>query len=418
MHDFKFKNNELFCESVRVRDIARQVGTPCYIYSTHTLTDHFTKIQKAFAKINPLICFAMKSNSNLAVLKVLKDLGAGFDIVSGGELRKALKIKVDPKKIVFASVGKTQEEIRLAIKSGILLLNVESTAELQAINRLARQLNRKVEVAIRVNPDVDAATHKAITTGTLKNKFGIDLAATRSILRSREQYSHLRFTGLHIHIGSQIVSADPFLRAIRKIVPFIHEMKREGVPVKYFDIGGGLGIIYKDEKPQTAKKFAQAILPLLEQSGVKIIMEPGRFIAGNAGILITKVLYLKDNGSKKFLIVDAGMNDLMRPALYNAYHEIVPVRKKGGRRLTVDIVGPICESSDVFGKDRRLPPCKTGDLLAIMGAGAYGYVMASNYNVRPRPPEVIVKGKRFAIARKRETFSDLIRGESIPKIVS
>ena len=414
MHDFQFKNTELYCEKVKVARIAKEVGTPFYIYSHKTLVDHFRKIKKAFADVDPLICFAMKSNGNLAIIKTLLNEGSGLDIVSSGELKKALKAKADPKKVVFASVGKTEEEITLAIKAGILLFNVESAPELEEINRLAKKMKKTVQVALRINPDVEAATHDFITTGTLKNKFGIDLSSTRDLLKNQKKYSNVRINGLHIHIGSQIVSSAPYITAIRKVSDFLKSLRATGISIDYLDIGGGLGIIYKDEQPQTAQDFADAVLPYLKETGSKIIMEPGRFIAGNAGIFVAKVLYLKDNGFKKFLIVDGGMNDLIRPSLYNAYHEIVPLKKSNAEKIKVDVVGPICESGDFFGKDRMLPAMKQGDLLAVMSAGAYGFVMASNYNVRCRVPEVMVKGNRFAVTKKRETFADLMRGETIP----
>lgn len=417
MHDFKYKNGELYCESVKVSTIARKVGTPCYIYSHHTLVDHFTKIKRAFAKLNPIICYAMKANDNMAVLKTLHNEGAGFDIVSVGELKKALKIGADPKKIVFASVGKTEEEIVAAIKAGILLFNVESKPELENINRVAKKMRKIVHVALRLNPDVEAPTHAKITTGSLKNKFGIDLKTSRQILRSQRRYSNIRINGIHIHIGSQIIVGDPFVKAIKRVVHFIRQLRREGIDIQYLNIGGGLGIIYKNEKPQTAAQYAKKVVPLLEKTGLQLIMEPGRFIAGNAGIFVTRKLYLKDNGVKKFIIVDGGMNDLARPSLYDAYHEIVPLNKNGTRKIKADVVGPICESGDVFAKDRLVANVKDGELLALMSAGAYGYVMASNYNVRGRGPEVIVKGNKYAITKPRETFNDLIRGETIPKFI-
>ena len=376
--------------------------------------DHFTKIQKAFAKVKPTICFAMKSNSNLAVLKTLMDLGAGVDIVSMGEFIKALKLKIDPKKVVFASVGKTEDEIAFAIKKGILFFNVESVPELEEINRIAKKLGKKTQAAIRINPDVEAATHNFITTGTLKNKFGIDLRSTYNILKDRKRFPNVKINGLHIHIGSQIVNSTPFITAIQKVIEFLETLRKEGIKIEYLDIGGGLGIIYKDEQPQTAQDFANAILPFLEKTGLKIIMEPGRFIVGNAGIFVTKLLYIKDNGFKKFYIVDGGMNDLIRPSLYNAYHSIVPVKQTNTPLDKVDVVGPICESGDFFAKERMLPQLNKGDLLAIMSAGAYGYVMSSNYNVRCRVPEVFVKGNKFAVTRKRETYKDLMRGETVP----
>ncbi|MCB9757839.1 MAG: diaminopimelate decarboxylase [Candidatus Omnitrophica bacterium] len=417
MHDFKFRNKELYCENVKVADVAKAVGTPFYLYSHNTLVDHLTKIQRAFAKVNPIVCFAMKSNGNLAVLKTLANYGAGFDIVSLGELNKARKIGADPKKIVFASVGKTEEEIMIALKAGILFFNVESVPELTEINRIAKRMGKIAPVALRINPDVAAATHNFITTGTLKNKFGIDLASTRKILKERKKYKHIKIIGLHIHIGSQIISAKPFINAIKKLIEFLESLRDEKNDIEYLDIGGGMGIIYKDENPQTAQNYADAILPYLEKTGLKIVMEPGRFIVGNAGIFVTKVLYLKDNGFKKFLIVDGGMNDLLRPSLYDAYHEIVTVKSTSAKTMLMDVVGPICESGDFLGRDRQLPALKNGDLLAVMSTGAYGYVMSSNYNVRCRVPEVLVKDKIFAVVKKRETYEDLLRGETVPSFL-
>src|SRR3989338_1452358 len=413
-HDFHYENNELYCEDVRVADIAKAVDTPAYIYSHHTVIDHYRKIQAAFAPVSPLICFAVKANDNLSILKTLLNEGSGLDIVSGGELLKAIGLKADPQKIVFASVGKTEEEIALAIKTGILLFNVESVPELEEINRVAGRLRTTVQVALRINPDVEAATHDSITTGTIKKKFGIDLRSARNTFKQRRKFPNLHMRGIHVHIGSQIVTSKPFVKAIKKVTGFIDELRREGVHIEYMDIGGGMGIIYKDENPQTAQQYADAILPYLMKMNLKIIMEPGRFIVGNAGILVTKVLYLKNNGYKNFIIVDGGMNDLIRPALYHAYHEIVPVQKTNAGKIKADVVGPVCESADFFAKDRLLPKMKGGELLAVMGAGAYGFTIASNYNARPRPPEVIVKGNRYSIVRERQNFEDLIRGEKIP----
>ncbi len=414
MHDFRFKGQELYCESVKVSAIAKEVGTPFYLYSHHTLVDHFTKIKKAFAPVHPIVCFAMKANGNLAVLRTLIKEGAGIDIVSQGELLKALKAGADPKKIVFASVGKTDAEIVFAIKTGILFFNVESVPELEAIERVAKSLNKTTQAALRVNPDVEAATHHFITTGTLKNKFGIDLKSTHHILKSQKKYPHVKINGLHIHIGSQLTSRDPFVKAITKVIEFISSLKQEGISIEYLDIGGGMGIVYKDEKPQTAQEYADAVLPLLQKNSLKIIMEPGRFIVGNAGIFVTKLLYIKDNGYKKFMIVDGAMNDLIRPSLYQAYHEIVPLKKSKARAEKFDIVGPVCESGDFFAKERLLPKLKENDFLAIMSAGAYGYVMSSNYNARCRVPEVMVKGNQYHVVKERETYDDLIRGENIP----
>ncbi len=417
MHDFIFKNNELSCENVRISTIAAKVGTPFYLYSYNTIRDHFTKIQKAFAPLNPIICYAMKANGNMAIMKSLVDLGAGIDIVSGGELKKALMVKADPKKIVFASVGKTDEEIALALRTGILFFNVESKPELERINAVAKQMNVRAQAALRINPDVPAPTHEYITTGSLKKKFGIDLRTTKTIFKDRKSYPFIDINGVHIHIGSQITSGAPFVNAIKIVIKFIDELRADGINIEYLDIGGGLGIIYKDEKPQSAADYAAKVVPLLAKTGLKIIMEPGRFIVGNAGIFVTKVLYVKDNGVKRFVIVDGGMNDLIRPMLYDAYHDIVPVKQIKAGKIKVDVVGPICESGDFFAHDRMLPKVGTDDLLAVMSAGAYGYVMSSNYNVRGRVPEVMVKGNKFEVTRDRESFEDLVKGERIPSFL-
>lgn len=417
MNDFKYKNNELYCENVKISKIAKEVDTPCYIYSHNSFVSKFNEIKEAFKEIDPIVCFAMKANDNLAVIKTLVNEGAGFDIVSIGELKKAKMAGADMKKIVFASIGKTEEEIVGAIKAGILFFNVESKPELEEINRIAGKMKKKPRVALRINPDVAAPTHAKITTGTLKHKFGIDLKTAHQMMKNRKQYKNIKFTGLHCHIGSQILIAKPFVDALKRVVAFVDVLKKDGIELKYLDIGGGLGIKYENEKPQTAKEFAKAVIPLLKKTGLKIIMEPGRYISGNAGVFVSKVLFLKDNGVKKFLIVDGGMTDLARPSLYDAYHEIIPIKKKAGKKTKMDVVGPICESGDFFARDRMLPTMKKDDLLAIMSAGAYGYVMASNYNVRGRGAEVIVKGNKFAVTKKRETFKDLLKGESIPSFL-
>jgi len=417
IHDFKYKSGELYCEGVKVSAIAKKVGTPVYIYSHNTLCDHFRKIREAFKPVDPVICFAMKANSNPAILKTLVNEGAGFDIVSGGELKKARLVKADMKKIAFASVGKTDEEIKDAIQAGILLFNVESRPELENINRIARQMKRTVQVALRVNPDIDVPTHEKINTGSLKKKFGIDLKTARDIFLESAAFKNLRINGVHIHIGSQITNGAPFLVAIEKALAFIDELESDGVRIEYFDIGGGLGIIYKDETPQTAKEYADKVLPLIKGRKFRLLMEPGRFIVGNAGVFITRKLYLKDNGVKKFMIVDAGMNDLVRPSMYGSYHEIIPVVQAKNKKIVCDIVGPVCESGDVFAHDRAIADVKDGAFLAMLSAGAYGYVMASNYNVRPRPAEVMVKGKQWAVVQERQTFKDLIKGAKIPSFV-
>lgn len=415
MHEFKYIRNNLYCEKVKVEDLAREYGTPLYIYSYHTLIDHFLKLKKAFASIDPLICYSVKANSNLAILKALVDRGAGLDIVSGGELFRALKVNCPAEKIVYASVGKTGAEIEEAVREGILMLNVESLEELENVNRISHALNKVSKVAIRINPDVEAKTHKFITTGKLTNKFGIGLKETERVISLRHKLSSVQIAGVHIHIGSQITTPEPFVNAISRILQFIQALEKKGVKLEYFNIGGGLGIIYSKEKPQTADIFARRILPLLKKSRLKIILEPGRFIAGNAGILAVKVLYNKAAPKKNFLVVDAGMNDLIRPALYEAYHEILPAKKVSKPKLRkVDVVGPICESGDFLAKNRKLPEFKAGDYLAVMSAGAYGFAMASNYNSRRRPAEVLVARDKVFVIGKRETFDSLIQREQIP----
>ncbi len=418
MHLFAYKNGELWCEQVRVRDVAKELGTPLYLYSYNTILDHYRKVAKAFAPINAAVCFAMKANSNLAILRALAKVGAGFDVVSGGELRKALQAGANPKKIVYASVGKTAQEIEQAVKAGILFFNVESAQELRQIESVCRRLRKRQMVSLRMNPDVDPHTHSFITTGHKASKFGMDIRTVESLVRRHKEFPHLIFGGLHIHIGSQILEARPFKAAIQKALRVIARAKRSGAPIRYLNIGGGLGIIYHKETPQTAADYAKAVLPLLKRSRLKVILEPGRFIVGNSGILLTQVLYLKESRSKKFAIVDAGMNDLIRPSLYGAYHQILPAVEENGagrsRRIRYDVVGPVCESGDFFAKDRSLPPLNPGNLLAVMGAGAYGFTMASNYNTRPRAAEVLVRGNRWYLIRQRERYEDLVRTERIP----
>ena len=423
MHEFKYKGKHLYCEDLKVQDLAERFGTPLYIYSYHTLIDHFMKLRAAFRQINPLICYSVKANSNLAILKALVDKGAGLDIVPGGELFRAIKVDCPAHKIVYASVGKTDSEIGEAVKRRILFFNVESLAELENINRICGNLDKVANVAIRINPDVEPKTHKFITTGKLTNKFGIDFAAAESIFKKRSIFSRLNIKGLHIHIGSQITESAPYVAAITKIAGFINRLKKKGIDLEYLNIGGGLGIIYDKETPQTAQKFAQKILPLLRKTGLKIILEPGRFIVGNAGILVTEVLYIKTGPKKKFVIVDAGMSDLIRPALYDAYHQILltktdkPLfagRQGAPRTEKVDVVGPICESADFFAKERKIAKVKEGDYLAVMSAGAYGFSMSSNYNSRVRAGEVLVVKDKVFLVRERETHDDLVDNEIIP----
>jgi diaminopimelate decarboxylase len=420
MHEFKYIGNELHCETVKVSDIAKKVDTPFYLYSYKTLLDHYYKLKKAFSSINPLICFSAKANSNLAVLRSLIKEGAGLDIVSGGELYKALRIGANPKRIVYASVGKTDKEIREAIKNKILLFNVESVPELDLINTVAQKLKRKVDVSLRINPGIEVDTHNFIATARLENKFGLDLDTVKFLFSNLKRMSNVNLIGVHIHIGSQITESHPFIEAINIISSFVNELKKDGVRLKYFNIGGGLGIIYREETPQTAQGFAKAVLPYLKKLRLKIILEPGRFICGNAGILVTGVLYIKDTRFKRFIIVDAGMNDLIRPALYNAYHEILPIvesKFKSQNLEKADIVGPICESADFLAKERPMPRLESGDLLAVMGAGAYGFSMSSNYNSRPRCAEVMVIRGKFYVVKKAESYKDLVKGEIIPKVL-
>ncbi len=417
MHDFKYINKHFYCEELRVEDLARKFGTPLYVYSYRTLISHYLKLRDAFKSINPLICYSVKANSNLAILKALVDKGAGLDIVSGGELFRALKAGCPAERIVYASVGKTEKEIEEALRKGILFFNVESVPELELINKIACRLAVKTRVAIRINPDVEPKTHHYITTGKLTNKFGIDFETAKLIFLAAGELAHLDICGIHIHIGSQITESSPYLAAIKKVAGFIRVLRRKGVGITHLNIGGGLGIVYDKETPQTARQFSKRVLPVLKKTGLKIIMEPGRFISGNSGILVTKVLFVKKTPLKRFIIVDAGMNDLIRPSLYNAYHKITPLRTMYNVQSTgykVDIVGPICESGDFFAKDRVMPKVKEGDYLAIMGAGAYGFSMSSNYNSRRKAEEVmVVKDKAFVI-RRREAYADLVKNELIP----
>ena len=415
MHEFTFKNNELYCENVKVSDIARRVPTPFYLYSYKTLIDHYRKIEVAFRKIRPLICFSVKSNSNLAVIRALVKKGAGLDIVSGGELYRARLAGAYPKKMVYAGVGKRPDEIRDAIKFGIFFFNVESEEELGEIQAAAAQMKKKVNVAIRINPDVVPKTHKHIVTGKGETKFGLDFETVHKIFNSTWRYPNLDIRGVHVHIGSQILDAAPFIEAIEKVLEFLKTYK---IRADYLNIGGGLGIVYSIENVQTAKEFANKVVPMIAKTGLKVILEPGRFVSGNSGILVTRVLYTKITPRKKFIVVDSGMSDLIRPSLYEAYHKIVPVRVDERTSETmdkVDVVGPICESGDFLGKDRLLPLVNGGDLLAVMGAGAYGFTMSSNYNSRPRASEVMVIRGKFYVVRRRETYRDLVRGESVPK---
>jgi diaminopimelate decarboxylase len=420
MHDFEYRQGELYCEQVPVSRIAKEVGTPCYVYSYATLIRHFRAYDSAFKKVPHVIAFAMKSNSNLAILSLMAKEGSGVDIVSGGELFRALKAGVPASKIVFAGVGKTADEIREALKADILMFNIESSAELQAIQEVAASVGKKARVALRINPDIDPKTHPYISTGLKKSKFGI--AADRAVeeFTLASAMSHIDVAGVHAHIGSQLTEVAPFIAALKKVVKLIETLKGQGINIRYLNIGGGLGITYSDEKPPLPQDLSDALLPLVQDLGLTLVMEPGRVIVGNAGILVTKALYLKEGEAKSFVIVDAAMNDLIRPSLYGAYHEIKPVNEEAGHRAKqqVDIVGPVCESGDFLAKDRLLAAVKPGELMAVMSAGAYGFVMASNYNSRPRVPEVLVKGGEIHVIRERETYDDLVKGETIPAFLT
>ena len=414
MKGVDYRDNELCCEKIRIEDVAIKVGTPFYLYSQRSIIDNYRAFDKAFKEIDHLICYSYKANSNLSICRLLKEQGAGADVVSGGELYKALKIGVEPKRIVFSGVGKTREEIEYALKNNILMLNVESIPELELTDEIAGRLKKKAPIALRINPDIDPNTHPHISTGLAKSKFGIEISRAKEVYKKAKELENIEVLGIHMHIGSQITELEPFVDSLGKIVELIKELEKEGIELRYLDIGGGLGISYKKgEKTPTPKEFAKKLLSLIKGLKYRIILEPGRAIIGDAGILVTKVLYVKKTSKKNFVIVDAAMNDLIRPSLYNAYHEIIPIGPTTGHRspITVDIVGPICESGDYFAKDRELPEVKSGDLLAILDAGAYGFSMSSNYNARPKVAEVLVEKDKFHIIRKREDYEDLIRGE-------
>ena len=427
MHDFRYVGGRLHCEGVPVESLVKRFGSPLYVYSQSTLTDHFSKLTMALSPLDHLVCYAMKSNSNRSVLKVMSDLGSGFDIVSGGELERVIAAGGDSSKCIFSGVGKTESEIALALRKGIYSFNVESEPELERIDRVARQLKKKAPIAIRVNPDVDAKTHAKSTTGTYDNKFGIAFEKVRGVYARAAKMRNIRLRGLQMHIGSQLTKVGPFEAAVRKVVPMARDLT-EKYDLEFFSIGGGMGIVYepalksgdadwwqkgKARNILTPAKYADTLVPLLKPLGLRILVEPGRVISGNAGILVTRVEYVKRTGKKNFVIVDAAMNDLIRPAFYESYHEIVPVRRKGGARVKSDVVGPICESGDTFCKDRPLPSVKEGEYLAILSAGAYGFVMASTYNTRPMTAEVLVNGKRAATVRKRQAVEDVWAGEMI-----
>jgi len=432
VHAFHYRDGHLFCEEFDVAVAAERFGTPLYLYSAGTILDHYGRLNEALAGLDHLICYAVKANSNRAILRLLRDAGAGFDIVSGGELFRALKGGADSRKCTFAGVGKSREEIEYALEQGVYSFNIESEAELDYINQIASAKNQRAPIALRVNPDVEAQTHQYISTGKSENKFGIALERAAQVYERASKMPSITVRGVQMHIGSQITEAAPFVAAIEKIAPLVSELKSK-YAIEFFSVGGGLGIAYESSvasgsgdwwtsqrsHPLTIQQYVDAILPPLTRLGLRILLEPGRLLVGNAGILLTRVRYIKETAQKKFAIIDAGMNDLIRPALYGSYHEIVPVEDSSStmsknKTEKMDIVGPVCESGDFFAQDREMPELRAGDLLAVMSAGAYGFVMASNYNSRPLPAEALVRGDKLALIRKRQTIDDLMRDEVDP----
>ena len=428
MHDFHYLAGKLYCEGVSMESLVEKFGTPLYVYSQRTLTNHFQKLDAALAPLDHLICYSVKANSNLAVLRALANLGSGFDIVSEGELGRVIAAGGSPKKCAFAGVGKSEREIEFALRRGIYSFNVESEPELDRIDRTAGRLKKTAPVAVRVNPNVDAGTHAKITTGTYENKFGIAFEQVADVYARASRLKHLRLRGMQMHIGSQLTEVKPFELAVRKVVPLVEKLAAKH-QFEFFSIGGGLGIVYQPalasggpdwwRQPQakhilTPAKYATTLAPLLKPLKLRILIEPGRFVVGNAGILVTRIEYVKRTGRKNFVIVDAAMNDLIRPAFYDSYHEIVPLTRRNGPMISSDVVGPICESGDFFAKNRPLPKVGEGDCVALMSAGAYGFVMASNYNTRALAAEVLVNGNKSAVVRERQKLRRIWKEEKLP----
>lgn len=401
---FGYRNSNLYCEDVNIPNLAAKVGTPVYIYSKKAILDKINQYKEAFKEYDTLICYALKANSNMSILRIIEESGLGADIVSGGELYKAKKVGFPSNRIVYAGVGKTDYEIEFAVREGILSFNVESQMELEVIDQIAKKYNKKANISIRINPDVDPKTHPYISTGLRKSKFGIDISIAREVYRQAVKYENLNIVGIHCHIGSQITDLSVYKEAAEKTAELVFELKKDGIELNYFNMGGGLGIRYRPEdKVPSPKELADTIIPVVKQTGLKLIIEPGRSIIGEAGALITKVIFLKDKGDKHFVIVDSGMNDLLRPSIYNAYHHIVAV-KQNEKKIKADIVGPICETGDFFGLDRDIDWVNRGDYIAILSAGAYGASMSSNYNVRPKAMEVLIDGEKFSIIKEREDY--------------
>jgi len=417
MNHFVYKNDDLYCEDVSVSHVAEQVGTPFYLYSYSTIRRHFGVFENAFNGLDHLTCFSVKSNSNIAILRLLALEGGGADIVSGGELFRAIRAGITPDKIVYSGVGKTRKDIEIALKSDILMFNVESDQELQTLNNIAKDMGCKATIAMRINPDVESETHPYIVTGFSENKFGIQIEDSLNTYALAKHLKHIDVKGISCHIGSQLTEIDPFVEALRKLKELLEELKKMGLDIEFLNLGGGLGITYNDEKPPHPLEYAKALKETIGENRFTLILEPGRVIIGNAGILVTRVLYTKSTKNKRFIIVDAGMNDLIRPALYNSFHAVQPVKMTHSEMFAADLVGPVCETGDFLARDRKMPPFEPGDLVAVMSAGAYSFSMASNYNSRPRPAEVMVKGKLFSIIRSREVYEDLISGEAIPEFL-
>ncbi|MBU2508677.1 MAG: diaminopimelate decarboxylase [Bacteroidetes bacterium] len=410
---FTYNSNELFCEGVSLTAIKEGAGTPAYVYSKKFFADRYTEFEQAFSKVNHKIFYATKANFNLNVMKTFYDLGSGIDVNSGGELYRALKIGADPKRMLLTGVGKTKDEIKLGLEHDVLMIKAESVDEVYFINSIAKEMGKTASAAIRVNPDVDPLTHPYISTGLAENKFGIESARAEEIILECSRLSNVKITGIDIHIGSQITSINPFVESVIKMVELIKRLELKGLKIEHFDMGGGFGITYNDEIPFSPKELADALIPIFMQVDCQILFEPGRFLTGNGGVLLTEVLFTKSNSNKNFVIVDAAMTDLLRPSIYKAYHHVQPVIKNGSKDITADIVGPVCESGDFLAKNREISECKMGDLLAVMSAGAYGMVMASNYNARRRPPEIIVDKNKYYICRARETYEHLLYDEKI-----
>lgn len=410
---FTYKNNKLFCENVSLENIAEEVDTPVYVYSKKFFVDKYLEFQEAFNTIRHKIFYASKANFNINVTKLFHDLGAGVDVNSAGEFYKALKAGVTPENMLLTGVGKTDEEIKLGLENNVKLIKAESLEEIYVINKIAKELGKVAPLAIRVNPNVDPVTHPYISTGLAENKFGIDETVALEIFREASKLSNINLVGIDMHIGSQITTVQPYVEAITKLVDIEQALKQEGIELEHIDVGGGVGVYYKDETTFTPKEFADAILPVLEQTNCEIFFEPGRFLTANGGCLVSKVLYTKSNLDKNFLVVDASMTDLLRPSIYKAYHHIQPIEKTSNNNITADIVGPVCESGDFLGKNRTITECRRDDLIAVMSAGAYGMVMSSNYNARRRPAEVLVDGNRFFVIRERETFEQLFQNETL-----